>query len=133
LDTLAWFITGIVRSGKRQLPAVASQMPFAQRESQVKKLSRFLQNERMDERCAYLSFARQLLAALAKRIGRLVFVIDGSEVGRGCRALVVSVRYLGRTFPVAFLVEEGPKGHFSEATHLKLFQTFRRSFLWEFR
>jgi hypothetical protein len=98
-------------------------MPFAQRESQVKKLSRFLQNERIEERCAYLSFARQLLAALAKRLGRLVFVIDGSEIGRGCRALVVSVRYLGRTFPVAFLVEEGSKGHFSEATHLKLFQT----------
>jgi hypothetical protein len=102
-------------------------MPFAYRESQVKKLSRFLQNERIDERCAYLSFARQLLAALAKRLRRFLLVIDGSEVGRGCRALVVNVRFLGRTFPIAFLVEEAPKGHFSEAAHLELFRIVEKS------
>lgn len=123
LDTLAWFITGMVRSGSCQLPAIASQMPFAQRESQVKKLSRFTQNEQVDERCGYLSFARPLLLTLAKRLGRLVLIIDGSEVGKGCRALVVSVRFLGRALPLAFLVEEGQKGHFSEAAHLSLLQT----------
>lgn len=126
LDTLAWFITGIVRSGKCQLPAIASHMPFAQRESQVKKLSRFLQNEGVDERCEYLAFARLLLKALAKRLRRFVLVIDGSEVGRGCRALVLSVRFLGRALPLAFLVEDGSKGHFSESTHQTLLQAVHR-------
>jgi hypothetical protein len=95
-------------------------MPFAQRESQVKKLSRFIQNERVDERCDSLSFAGLLLKTLSKRLRRFVLVIDGSDVGRNCRALVVSVRFLGRALPLAFLVEEGPKGHFSEDAHLEL-------------
>jgi hypothetical protein len=101
-------------------------MPFAQRESQVKKLSRFVQNERVDDRCSSLSFARLLLKALAKRLRRLVLVIDGSEVGRDCRALVVSVRFLGRALPLAFLVEKGPKGHFSEDAHLELLRTVQK-------
>lgn len=120
LDTLAWLITGIVRTECCQLPAIASQIPFARRESQVKKLSRFVKNERVDERCGYLSFSKLLLKALSKRLRRFVLVIDGSDVGRGCRALVVSVRFLGRALPLAYTVEEGPKGHFSEETHLAL-------------
>jgi hypothetical protein len=120
LDTLAWIVTGIVRSESCQLPAIATHMPYAQRESHVKKLSRFMKSEAVEERCSYLSFARLLLRSLAKRLRRFVLVLDGSEVGRDCRALVVSVRFLGRALPVAFVVETGAKGHFSEAAHLAL-------------
>jgi hypothetical protein len=120
LDTLTWMIVGIVRSGQCQLPAIASQMLGEERESDIKRLSRFVQNEHLEGRFSYLSFSKPLLKGLAKRLGRIVLVIDGSEVGKGCRALVVSVLYRGRALPLAYLVEEGSKGHFSEAQHLTL-------------
>jgi hypothetical protein len=122
LETLAWFITGVVKSGKSQLPAVASQMPLAQRESRIKRLSRFTQNPRVEERVSFLFFAGALLRGLAHLRKRLVLVIDGSEIGRGCRVLVVSVVYGSRALPIGFFVTEGVKGHFSEAEHLRLLQ-----------
>jgi hypothetical protein len=120
LETLAWFITGLVRSGKSQLPAIASEIPGSQRESQIKRLSRFTQNERVEKGISYLFYAQVLLNALARTRQAAVLVIDGSEVGKGCRALVVSVVYGSRALPLAFHVETGAKGHFSEAEHLAL-------------
>ncbi len=52
----------------------------------------------------------------------LVLVIDGSTVGRGCVALVVSVVYQGRALPIAWLVVTGRKGHFAEEMHVALVQ-----------
>ena len=62
-----------------------------------------------------------LLQGLASS-GPLVVVMDGSEVGRNCLALVVSVLYKGRALPLAWTVVRGSKGHFSEAAHLELWQ-----------
>jgi len=122
VDTLAWAITGIVRGRSSCLPDIANHMPGARRESQVKKLERFIQNERNDDRCDYLQFSERLLKALAKRLPRLVLIIDGSVVGYGCRALVISVLFGGRALPLAFHVETGPKGHFGEDVHLALLE-----------
>ena len=126
LNTLSWMICGIVQSGQTQLPAIASRMPECQRESRVKQLSRFLKNDHVEERCSYLPFAKQLLRVLSKRLPRLTLVIDGSQVGRGCRALMVSVVFQGRTLPLAYHVESGPKGHFGEAEHVKLIEAVKR-------
>ena len=52
----------------------------------------------------------------------LTLVMDGSEVGRKCLALVVSVVYRGRALPIAWIVVKGSKGHFPEDTHIKLVQ-----------
>jgi hypothetical protein len=120
LETLAWFITGLVKSGKSQLPALASQMPLAQRESRIKRLSRFTQNEQVEERVSFFFFAPALLQGLAQAQHRFTVVIDGSDVGKGCRALVVSVVYGSRALPLGFFVTEGKKGHFSEEEHLHL-------------
>ena len=120
VDTLAWAVTGILRSRSCRLPDIATHMPGAKRESQVQRLERFTQNERNDVRCDFLRFSKPLLRALARRCPTLVLLIDGSVVGRGCRALVISVVFGGRALPVAFHVETGPKGHFGEAAHLAL-------------
>jgi len=125
VDTLAWTITGIILSHSCQLPDIANYMPGAQRESEVKRLERYTRNERNDDRCSYPQFARRLLKALAKRLPRLVLIIDGSVVGKGCRALVISVLFGGRALPLAFLVETGSKGHFGEDDHLALLDAVR--------
>jgi hypothetical protein len=46
--------------------------------------------------------------------------MDGSVVGRGCLALMVSVVYHGRALPLAWLVIKAKKGHFPEQTHCAL-------------
>jgi hypothetical protein len=119
MNTLAALISGIVGSRRVSLPEVASKMPDgAKRESRVKRFARWMQNERIDTEVYFLPFARDLLAVLAERT--LVLAIDGSEVGRGCMTLMVSVLYRKRALPVAWLVVEGNKGHLPEDTHLML-------------
>gem|GEM_PF-5245646 len=43
--------------------------------------------------------------------------MDGSVVGRGCLALMLSVVYHGRALPLCWVVVRGAKGHFPETTH----------------
>jgi hypothetical protein len=66
----------------------------------------------------FLPVAKALLANLAQQ--PLLLVMDGSVVGRGCIALMVSVVYHGRALPVAWVVVHGEKGHFPQVTHCAL-------------
>ncbi len=121
LITLAALISGIVGSRQTQLPAIASKLPDqTQRESRVKRFRRWLTNASVTPDVYFLPFATALLQSLAHR--PLVLVIDGSTVGRGCVALVVSLVYQGRALPIAWLVVTGRKGHFAEDTHIRLVQ-----------
>jgi len=119
LRTLAALISGIVGSGKVNLPAVASKLPDGkQRDSRVKRFERFLKNERVTQETFFLPFAEALLASLPE--GPLVLVMDASEVGRGCLALVVSVRFKKRALPIGWLVGKGNKGHLAQEKHKEL-------------
>ena len=53
-------------------------------------------------------------------VKRLVLVMDGSGVGRGCCALMMHVIYKGRALPLAWRVRQCPKGHFPEDLHIAL-------------
>lgn len=119
LTTLAALISGIVASRSSQLPAIATQVPNGTKaESRVKRYTRWVRNEAIEEELYFFPYAKTLLACLA--LETLVLVIDGSVVGRGCVALMVHVVYKGRALPIGWLVRQGPKGHFSEALHLEL-------------
>jgi hypothetical protein len=121
LHTLALFINGIIAAGSVHLPKLGLKAPLNSRvESRTAKLTRWLKNEHISEQLYWLPFAGQLLAALSKNSKGLTLVMDGSAVGRGCVALVVGVVYAGRALPVAWLVIEGKKGHFSQQRHLEL-------------
>jgi hypothetical protein len=119
LTTLAALISGIVASKSTQLPQVASQVPDGTKpESRVKRFARWVGNERITEEVYFLPYADVLLRHLA--LHTLVLVIDGSVVGRGCIALMMHVVYKGRALPLAWIVRQGKKGHFSEAVHLAM-------------
>ncbi len=121
LSTLAALISGIVGSRQTQLPAIASKLPDrAQRESRIKRFRRWLTNARVTPEVYFVPFAQAVIQSLAHV--PVVLVIDGSSVGRGCNALVVSLVYQGRALPLAWLVVAGRKGHFAEATHRQLVQ-----------
>jgi hypothetical protein len=51
--------------------------------------------------------------------------MDGSEVGRGCLALVLNVLYRGRALPITWLVISAKKGHFSQERHIKLLSSIQ--------
>jgi hypothetical protein len=55
----------------------------------------------------------------------MTFVIDGSEVGHHCIALMVSLIYKKRALPITWLVVEGNKGHLPEKLHLQLFDQLK--------
>ena len=66
-------------------------------------------------------FLPALLAGLPK--GPLVLIEDGSEVGRGCVTLMLSIVYQKRSLPLAWLVVKGKKGHFPQEVHKALLQS----------
>lgn len=123
LNTLAGMVTGIVLSKSCQLPKLAGKAPDdSLRESRNKRFSRWVQNEAVTAEVYFLPFVQALLVNLAQ-LRPLVFVMDGSVVGRGCLALVISVLYAQRALPIAWIVVKGSKGHFPTEAHLRLLRS----------
>jgi hypothetical protein len=120
LNTLASLITGVVLSKSSQLPKIAAKVPgHIQDDSQTKQFSRWVQNDGITADLYFLPFVLPLLTVLARQ-RPLVFMMDGSAVGRGCVALMMSLLYHGRALPIAWVVVAGKKGHFPEDTHVTL-------------
>lgn len=67
-----------------------------------------------------LPVAQALIVMLGRR--QLVFVIDGSTVGRGCMCLMISVLYQRRALPITWLVVKARKAHLPEALHCALLE-----------
>ena len=121
MNVLAMFICGIVGSGSVQMRQVAKKAPTgAKVESRSKQLSRWYQNEQNSYELHYLPFIQQLLAHLAGL--PLVLSIDGSEVGRGCMTLMVSLIYQKRAIPLVWTVVARPKGHLAAREHIALLE-----------
>ena len=119
LNVLAALISGIVGSRRTNYPQIASKVPDqTQVESRVKRFSRFINGTAEEPEVYLMPFAAELLANLANFT--LVLIMDGSEVGRGCLALMMSVQYRGRALPLGWLVVSGAKGHFSQEKHIQL-------------
>ena len=120
LNTLTAMICGIIGSQKTNLPQMASKAPGngILRESLIKRFSRLVNNDKIDQALYFLPYTRALIRCLCGV--DLTLVIDGSAVGRACGALVISVVYKKRALPIAFLVRSGNKGHFEETDHLQL-------------
>ena len=104
LHTLAALVSGIVGSRSTNLPAIAGKAPDrTKRESRVKRFSRWMKNERINAQVYLLPCADALLESLAAN-RTLLLAIDGSEAGRKCLVLMVSVIYKKRSLPIAWSV-----------------------------
>lgn len=127
LNTLAAMASGIVGSKSTHLPAIASKVPDAtKKESRVKKFHRWIQNERVAADIYFLPFVDTLLRELAHR-QPLLLAIDGSDVGRDCMTLMISVIYKKRALPIVWMVVEGTQGHFPEERHIQLVEQVSQS------
>jgi hypothetical protein len=120
LNTLVAMICGLVGGRHAQLPTIADHAPSfgAQQESVIKRFRRFLQHDAHSLSGWFLPIAQELLITVASQPIQLV--MDGSLVGRGCIALMVSVVYHGRALPLCWVVVRGQKGHFPQTTHQAL-------------
>jgi hypothetical protein len=120
LATLTLFISGIVGAQHTQLPKVVEHTPGGRAcdESVVMRLRRWLKHDKVSYQRWMLPVAQALVAMLAR--APLVFVIDGSTVGRGCMCLMLSVLYRRRALPLTWLVVSSRKGHLPETLHCQL-------------
>lgn len=125
LNTLAGLVSGIVSSGRTNLPQIAAKIPDGTLpESRVKRFSRWIDNKRIDLDTYFLPYAEHLLASLSS--ARLFLVMDSSAIGRNCATLVLNVVYKQRALPLVWLVAPGSKGHFAEVDHIWLVQQVHR-------
>lgn len=120
LATLAAMVCGIVLSQQSQLEKIARKVPQKnQVESRIKRFTRFNQNATVTAETYYIPFIELLVSALASS-GVVTVVMDGSQTGRGCMTLMVSVLYRKRAIPLVWQTVQGNKGHLPEATHIAL-------------
>ncbi len=120
LNTLVALICGLTGGQRAHLSTIADHAPSggADQASVVTRFQRWLKHDANTLDGWFLPVAEALLATLAQQ--PLLLVMDGSVVGRGCVALMLSVVYHGRALPLAWVVVQGQKGHFPQATHCAL-------------
>lgn len=127
LRTLGGMVAGIVACGRTTLSKLSLKAPDSTKaQSRTKRFERFLRNESATFEKFYEPFARKLASDLSKEGAPLLIVFDSSAVGRGCAALMASVLYGKRALPLAWMVKEGKKGHFSSADQRALLQRVRQ-------
>ena len=119
-NTLVAMICGVVGAQRAHLSPMADHAPSAgaNQASAIVRFQRWLKHDANTVDGWFLPVAEALLATLAQQ--PITLVLDGSVVGRGCVALMLSVVYHGRALPLAWIVVQGQKGHFPQATHCAL-------------
>jgi len=119
-NTLAALICGLAGGKQAHLPSIADHAPSngARQQSLIKRFTRWLQHDKQTIDGWFLPVAQQLLITLATQ--PLELVMDGSVVGRGCIALMLSVLYHNRALPLCWVVVRGAKGHFPQSVHQEL-------------
>jgi hypothetical protein len=119
-NTLVALICGLAGGQRAHLSTIADHAPSggANQASVITRFQRWLKHDATTLDGWFLPVAEALLANLAHE--PLHLVMDGSVVGRGCLALMLSVVYHGRALPLAWIVVQGQKGHFPQATHCAL-------------
>ncbi len=120
VNTLVAMMCGLAGSQPAHLSAIADHAPCgaATQESLIARFRRWLKDDAQTLDRWFLPVAQALLETLARQ--PIVLVMDGSVVGRGCIALMVSVIYHGRALPLVWIVVRGSKGHVPQATHCAL-------------
>jgi len=123
-STLLHMITGMIVSKHCHLPKVAGKIKSTtKQESIIAKLKRWISNNKINGNTYFVPFIEKLLPILTTGTIRIIF--DGSVVGKDSACLMASIIYKNRAIPIAWLMGEGRKGHFSEGFHLELLKMIK--------
>jgi hypothetical protein len=127
LRNVAWLLVGIYRSKSVHLSKVALEIPgTAKSLSITRRLSRLLNNPAIRVREWYEPVARDMLQAVAKTVGAIRLIADGTKVGFGHQLLMVAVAFRRRTIPIAWTWVRKSRGHSSAVKQLALLAYVRR-------
>lgn len=111
---LAWFMTGVFYSRSVHTSRIANKIPGkAKKDSRMRRLSRFLDNDDVRVREWYRPTATKLLAASAKT-GEIRLIIDATKVAQTHQLLMVSLAHRRRSLPIVWTWIRSAKGHSSE-------------------
>ncbi|MEZ4713771.1 MAG: hypothetical protein R3A44_41670 [Caldilineaceae bacterium] len=124
LQVMAMFINGIVGSGARMRQVAKKTPTGGQGKQPGKTVGALVSNEAVTYESHMLPYVQELLEHL--KVQTLVLVIDGSDVGRNCVTLMVSLVYQSRAIPLISLVRSGKKGHFAAEMHIELLKELRQ-------
>jgi hypothetical protein len=107
------------------LSHIVRKWPIAGKDlSLVNRLHRFLSNPRWSVQEWYRPVAIRVLQPFAGR--RIRLVIDCTKLGFRYRLMVVGVAFRRRTFPLAWSVHRGQKGHTTVAEQIALFRQVKK-------
>jgi len=121
LVNFTWLMTGIYLSKSVHLSKVATKVRSAATlPSITRRLSRFLDNGAVRVRDWYEPVAQELLPFLARTVGEIRLIADGSKVGFGHQLLIISVAYRRRAIPIVWTWVKGARGHSSATKQLAL-------------
>jgi hypothetical protein len=114
-------VSGLIASQHVSLGKIADHQPGKIYSlSQVKKNERWLDNGLVDAETFFTPLIIKIIHGIILQEKELVFIIDGSVVGKGCQTLMLSVLWKKKAIPVIWKTIQAPKGHFPESDHLLL-------------
>ena len=122
MNTLAWMLCGIIKTGKSHYHSLGS--CFTEKidfESKVKKVKRWITTTYTDWETHFIPCIASILHSYKVQDKEMVFAIDGSEAGQGCTVLMISLVVGKRAIPMCWLVRKCKKGHLPASMHLELF------------
>lgn len=124
ITTLTALVKGMIDKQSCHLNALGSgiqnDIDDASRETAAK---RFVGNKYTDYKLHYLPYLSQLLVTLIANASLehgISLAIDGSQMGTGHVALMLSVVYKKRSIPLFWVIKKGKKGHFPTEMHIEL-------------
>jgi len=122
LKTQAAMICGAIKTSKSYLHSLGSALPQdIDSESRVKQVKRWLTNKYTDYDVSFLPFIAPILENHISKNKEMIFAIDGSEAGKNCTVLMISLTIGNRAIPMCWLVKKCKKGHLPAKMHLEVF------------
>jgi hypothetical protein len=110
LRNLALLVLAVVTSTDSHLSSLAEAIGLAASDlSLEQRIRRWLKNEQVDVRRWYEPFVRTALQLYYPHV--IYLVMDSTQYGPACRALVVGIAYGGQVLPLGWRVVKGKKGH----------------------
>ena len=122
--TLAYMITGILRSKSVQFRKVAQTVRYSYQNTSLEdRFRRFVRNSNIVVAVEFLPLTELILSAVSRE--RLVLLVDSTKIGGGCICLMVSVLYKNRALPLGWIVFKGKKGHSCQDMQHALFRAIQ--------
>lgn len=121
---LVWLMLSMLSSTDSHLSSLSEVISLEATDLSIEqRIRRWLKNEKIDVRQWYEPFVRSALQLYAAQV--IYVVMDSTQYGPGCRALMVGVAYGGQVLPMSWRVLQGKKGHTSPQLQKELLAEVR--------